>query len=66
MYQKQTRSVYSEQATFTVVTYVFTSREIYSNHQEQTNQYKTKRNEAKQSEAKRSHQILLSLKQAAI
>lgn len=65
MYQKQTRSVYSEQGTFTVVTYVFT-REIYSNHQEQTNQYKTKRNEAKQSEAKRSHQILLSLKQAAI
>lgn len=50
MYQKQTRSVYSEQATFTVVTYFFT-REIYSNHQEQTNQYKTKRNEAKQSEA---------------
>lgn len=48
MYQKQTRSVYSEQATFTVVTYVFT-REIYSNHQEQTNQYKTKRNEAKPS-----------------
>lgn len=50
MYQKQTRSVYSEQATFTVVTYVFT-REIYSNHQEQTNQYKseTKRSKAKPS-----------------
>ena len=48
MYQKQTRNVYSEQATFTVVTYVFT-REIYSNHQEQTNQYKTKRSKAKPS-----------------
>lgn len=57
MYQKQTRNVYSEQATFTVVTYVFTSREIYSNHQEQTNQYKTKRNEAKRSKAKPSNII---------
>lgn len=46
MYQKQTRSVYSEQATFTVVTYVFT-REIYLTT-------KSKRINTKQSETKRS------------